>query len=262
MPLKRDGNDYYLTAERFSFVSQGKPGAPGKRRPTQRRGSKPEPKPDQRNGLRPKTRTSARLKLKNVPRPRQAPSLLKRREGQQKVGTSFLFKYTLFTQCPHFALCSLMLRIHGAVLWLIVGWLIECLVEWLNDGFLCSGPGPCPGDGLKETRRRNPSAGPWEPKTTLPPPATSWDSYAHIWMMVRVWVGSYTVHQVSQVSDWALKSIIFQVTFTWTPTKAVPMMLWRYSVTSQQEEQPALTLYSHRYAHIHLQGLKSACVSL
>ncbi|XP_074491464.1 uncharacterized protein LOC141767763 [Sebastes fasciatus] len=61
----------------------GKPGAPGKRRPSQRRGSKPEPKPGHGNELRPKTRPSTRSKVKNVPRSRQTTGLLKRSERQQ-----------------------------------------------------------------------------------------------------------------------------------------------------------------------------------
>ncbi|XP_031720169.1 collagen alpha-2(XI) chain-like [Anarrhichthys ocellatus] len=55
----------------------GKPGAPGERRPTQRQGSKPDPKPGQDNALRPKT--STRSKLKKVP-----SSLLKQSGGPQK----------------------------------------------------------------------------------------------------------------------------------------------------------------------------------
>lgn len=71
-----------------SFVSQGKPGAPGKRRPTQRWRS--EPKQGQRNEPMPKTRPSEITKLKNVPRSRQTPTFLKIREGQLNVGASFL----------------------------------------------------------------------------------------------------------------------------------------------------------------------------
>ncbi|XP_032363911.1 collagen alpha-3(V) chain-like [Etheostoma spectabile] len=62
----------------------GKPGSPGKHRLTQRQESRPEPKPGPGNELWPKTRPSTRSKLKNVPRSRQTPSLLKLREGQQK----------------------------------------------------------------------------------------------------------------------------------------------------------------------------------
>lgn len=131
-------NCLYRALKVKSSVSQGKPGAPGKRRPTQRRGSQPEPKPGQRNELRPKTRPSTRTKLKNVSRSTQTLSLLKRRKGQQKVGTSFLLIYTLFTQCPRFVLCSIMLYIQETMYY---DRMFGCLIERLNDSSVAAQAG-------------------------------------------------------------------------------------------------------------------------
>lgn len=81
------GLHHALEAE--AFVSQGEPGAPGERRPTQRRRPKPEPGPDK---TRPGTRS-----LENVP-----PRLPKQREGQQNVCTSFSYRLYLNN---HVVLC-------------------------------------------------------------------------------------------------------------------------------------------------------------
>lgn len=64
-------------------LSQGKPGAPGK--------------------WKPKQRPVKKYSLQTVQRSKQSPGLLKQSEGQEKVGTSFLIPYTLYTvtECPH-----------------------------------------------------------------------------------------------------------------------------------------------------------------
>lgn len=62
----------------------------------------------------------------------------------------------------------------------------------------------------------------------------------------RRWLGGRAFWLLSQQRHWSNQILEFnsQVTFTWTPIKAVLVMQWRYSATSQQEEQPAYSLCS------------------
>lgn len=68
-----------------NLFSQGKPGTASKHRRTQL---------GQRNDLTPKTRPSKNKKVKNPEKSRQPPSFPEIREGQQNVGSSYLFTYT------------------------------------------------------------------------------------------------------------------------------------------------------------------------
>lgn len=92
--------------------------------------------------------------------------------------------FSHFTQCP----CLTVLYSHWAVLLVVSGLNVCYATEWQRRG-----PGWWRGSCLMDQTQRNPSAGPWEPKMTLPPPATSWVSCIHIWTMVRIWIRSYVL---------------------------------------------------------------------
>lgn len=120
----------YHALQAKSFVSQGKPGAPGKSRPTQRWRS--EPKPGQRTEPTPKTRPSKITKLKNVARSRQTPTFLKIREGQQNVGAGFLLTYaSLMQRCHVIFLFTCAVFSRSCVM-------IDCLVVWMMNSLVAA----------------------------------------------------------------------------------------------------------------------------
>lgn len=65
------------------------------------------------------------------------------------------------------------------------------------------------------------------------------------WVDVQLYCSPRTKH--NRVMEYLNPS---KVTFILTPTKAVPVMQYRYSATSQQEEHPAYSPCSHRCAEL------------